>query len=113
MLRSPVVGHALQNLGATLRYKSSLPPRVREIVILAVAAAERSTFERTSHEAIARIAGLTTAELDAVRRCDTAVIDEPLEAAALTTAHALATNRDLDDAVYADALGLSDWLRPQ
>lgn len=69
-LLSPSVGMALQGVGAALRYETELPDRAREIAILLVAARHHSTFERESHEAIARALGFSQADLDAIRRED-------------------------------------------
>lgn len=57
MLLSPSVGMALQNLGAALRYESTLPDLVRELVILLVAGRADSAYEQYAHEPIARRAG--------------------------------------------------------
>lgn len=69
-LLSPVVGGALQEVGAAIRYRTALTERARELAILLVAARWRSTFERESHEAIARALGFTDAELEGIRRED-------------------------------------------
>lgn len=74
-LLSPSVGMALQALGAALRYETELSGRARELAILAVATRQRSTFERESHEAIARALGFSQEELDAIRREDMAPFD--------------------------------------
>lgn len=67
MLVSPAVGHALQGLGAAIRYRTSLPDRVRELAILTVAAYRDSDFEWYAHEPLARTAGVSEPELAALR----------------------------------------------
>src|SRR6516164_5743415 len=67
MLYAPAVGHALQELGAAIRFRTSLTPRVRETAILVVAQAWDSSYERFSHEPIGRDAGLTEPEIEALR----------------------------------------------
>ncbi|UOD81193.1 carboxymuconolactone decarboxylase family protein [Paenarthrobacter ureafaciens] len=69
-LLSPSVGMELQALGAALRYETELSGRARELAILLVAARHRSTFERDSHEAIARALGFSQDDLEAIRRED-------------------------------------------
>jgi 4-carboxymuconolactone decarboxylase len=103
MLRSPAVGTALQALGASVRYRSELTPRIREIAILVVAAHWDCAFERHAHTAVGRAVGVTDAELQALR--DGAPLDlaDPVEAAALATVRALVERGDLDDAAYARA----------
>ena len=67
MLYAPSVGHALQELGAAIRFRTELAPRIREMAILVVAQAWDSGYERTSHEPIGREAGLTEPEIEALR----------------------------------------------
>jgi 4-carboxymuconolactone decarboxylase len=70
MLYAPDVGHALQELGAAIRFRTQLTPRVREMAILVVAQAWDSAYERSSHEPIGRDAGLTDLEIKALRAGD-------------------------------------------
>ncbi|MFE1646716.1 carboxymuconolactone decarboxylase family protein [Microbacterium sp. P01] len=70
MLRSPALGTAQQELGASIRYRTKLADRERELAILLVAAYEDSDFERESHEAIARALGFEDDELSAIRSLD-------------------------------------------
>ncbi len=103
MLLSPGIGGALQELGATIRYGSRLPERAREMAILVVAAHWDSAFEQYAHEAAGRRAGLTEAELDALRTGAPLEPPDPVEAAVVSTVRALVLHRDLDDAAYAAA----------
>jgi len=83
MLISPVLGNALQAVGAAVRYDGSLTDRERELAILVVANHWRSRFEWESHAAVARRAGVTEAEINAVAAGSVAPA-EPREAAAVT-----------------------------
>lgn len=67
MLYAPAVGSALQELGAAIRYGTSLSDRIREIAILTVARVRRSEFEWYAHVRVGRLAGLTEPELEALR----------------------------------------------
>ena len=103
MLHAPRVGGALQALGAAIRYQTALSDRVREMAILLVAAAWDSDFERFAHEAVGRAAGLTGAEIEALRvKADPGLAD-PAEHAAFAVVIALVDRGDLDDAEYAAA----------
>jgi 4-carboxymuconolactone decarboxylase len=103
MLYAPEVGHALQELGAAIRFRTGLAPRIREMAILVVAQAWDSSYERSSHEPIGRDAGLTEAEIDALRSgADPGFTDEH-ERVAYTVARALTGPADLDDDQYAAA----------
>ena len=66
MVHEPALGRPLQELGSAIRYATGLTDRVREIAILAVAAATGSAFEQHAHERVGRAVGLTDDELAAL-----------------------------------------------
>jgi 4-carboxymuconolactone decarboxylase len=66
-LYSPALGHAIQELGAAVRFSTELTARTREIAILIVAARWGSAFERQAHEGVGRAIGVTEAELADIR----------------------------------------------
>ena len=104
MLYAPAVGHALQELGAAIRFRTKLTPRIREMAILVVAQAWDSGYEQASHEPIGRDAGLTESELDALRADTDPKFTDEQETVAYSTARALTVARDLDDEEYAAAI---------
>jgi 4-carboxymuconolactone decarboxylase len=99
-LLSPDLGDALQQLGAAVRYRTTLPDRVREMSILAVAARWHSDFERRAHEAVGAACGLTAEEMHLVSEGRSPGLDNPVEAAALRLTWALLDD-DVDDATWA------------
>lgn len=103
MLVSPGVGMALQDLGAAVRYRTSLSDRAREIAILVLAALRRSDFEWYAHERVGRRAGLTEDELGALLLGEEPDGLSESELAVLRTTTALATTGDLDDDEFARA----------
>ncbi|MFD7811919.1 carboxymuconolactone decarboxylase family protein [Streptomyces sp. NPDC059785] len=104
MLFSPPLGGALQALGSAIRYRTGLPPRVRETAVLVVAAEWDSDFERYAHEPVGRAAGLTDAEIRALRTGGDPGLTDPFEHAAWSAVRALSGRADgLDDAWYASA----------
>ena len=120
-LLQPRLGSALQALGASVRYETGLDDRCREIAILVVAAHWRSDFEQYAHEAVARSAGLTDAELAAIRdgrytdlgaahggghttRDSRPAALAGREAVVARTVAALVARGDLDDAEYRQAV---------
>ena len=106
MLYAPAVGHALQELGAAIRFRTHLTPRVREMAILVVAQAWDSAYERASHEPIGREAGLTDAEIEALRAgLDPGYTDEQ-ERAAYWVTRSLVGPADLDDGEYHAAVAV-------
>jgi 4-carboxymuconolactone decarboxylase len=105
MLYAPDVGHALQALGAAIRFRTNLTPRVREMAILVVAQAWDSGYERDSHEPIGREAGLTEPEIEALRAGESPKFADEQESVAYAVARALTGPAgDLDDQEYAAAL---------
>ncbi len=104
-LLQPALGAALQEVGAAVRYRTGLTDRCREIAILVVAAHWDSAFEQHAHEAIGRRAGLTEAELAAIR-AGTApdTLADGTERMVARTAQLLVADGDLDDDAYAAAV---------
>lgn len=98
-LLAPRLGQAMQELGAAVRFGSSLSPRLRELAILTVAASWNSAFERTAHEAVGRQCGLTDAELEHLRRGRLPPLDDPVERAGLALTSAL-LGGDVDDTTW-------------
>src|SRR5689334_7177379 len=110
MLYAPPVGHALQELGAAIRFRTELAPRVREMAILVVAQAWDSAYERASHEPIGREAGLTDQEIEALRGGTDPGFADKQEQAAYSVVRALTgldrDSADLDDEEYDTAVAV-------
>jgi len=94
----PELGGALQEVGAAIRYRGALSDRSREIAILLVAARWDSAFEREAHEAVGAAAGLTDAELAALRDGEFAAFSGEEALVAAVTAQLL--DGDLDDRAW-------------
>ena len=103
MLLEPAVGEALQALGAALRYRGSLPDRARELAILIVATHTACEFEQFAHETAGRRAGLTDADLAAIRAGQEPDLADPAERALVRATWTLARTGDLTDEQYAAA----------
>jgi len=107
MLYAPPVGHALQELGAAIRFRTELAPRIREMAILVVAQVWDSAYERGSHEPIGREAGLTDAEIEALRAGDDPGFADKQEQVAHSVVRALTgPAADLDDQEYDTAVAV-------
>ena len=102
MLHAPEIGEPLQQLGGVLRFRGTLSHAAREIVILLVARSQQSDFEWWAHEPIARSAGVTEDQLDALRAGRTPAFDDPVTAAVVAATTALVERGDLTDEEYAD-----------
>jgi 4-carboxymuconolactone decarboxylase len=105
MLYAPPVGHALQELGAAIRFRTQLAPRIREMAILVVAQAWDSAYERDSHELLGRDAGLTDQEIEALRDGEDPGFADKQEEVAHSVVRALTgPGADLDDEQYDTAV---------
>ncbi|WP_083983539.1 carboxymuconolactone decarboxylase family protein [Actinomadura hibisca] len=104
MLYSPAVGMPLQELGAALRFETAFTGREREIATLVVAAHWRSDFEWHAHERLGRRAGLTEAELTALREGRAPLLADARERVVHEAARQLAAEQDLTDAVHTEAV---------
>ncbi|WP_238165479.1 carboxymuconolactone decarboxylase family protein [Kribbella caucasensis] len=100
MLHVPDIGRPLQEVGAAIRYRTSLSARVREIAILSVAATTSCAFESYAHERVGRAVGLTQFELESLAggRFEAA---DPVEAAAYRLCELLNQDRfPVEDAEF-------------
>ena len=107
MLYAPPVGHALQELGAAIRFRTELAPRIREMAILVVAQVWDSAYERASHEPIGRDAGLTDQEIEALGGgTDPGFVDKQEQVAYLVVRALTGPAADLDDQEYDTAVAV-------
>jgi len=104
LLRSPEVLGRARAMGDYLRYRSALPPRLSEFVILMTARAWTQNYEWNAHEALARQAGLQAAVIKAIadgRRPDNMADDEEI---LFSFCDELRRNQSVSDATYARAV---------
>ena len=66
-LNAPELGHLAQALGAHVRYKTSLPPRLSETAILATAQIWKANYEWFAHAPMAEKAGVKPAAIKEIR----------------------------------------------
>jgi 4-carboxymuconolactone decarboxylase len=81
MLRSPVMGDLAQELGAQVRFNSSLPAPLREMAILMAARHWTAQYEWQAHKALALTAGLDPAIVAAIAAGERPRSMQPNEAA--------------------------------
>ncbi len=105
LLVLPTLGDALQEVGAQIRYASSLPPRAREVAILTNAVAQRCSFEWWAHERVGRQAGLTSDEFDHLREGRVPPSFDELEVAVHGLVTLLAAGGDVSDADHDRLVG--------
>ena len=121
MLRSPEMINRARGLSDYLRFKSSLPPRLSELVILITAREWAQQYEWNAHQPLALKGGLDPAIAKAVaegRRPEKMAEDEAILYDLCIELH---HNHSVSDATYAravakfgeqgivDAVGLSGW----
>ena len=104
LMRSPEVMVRVSALGDQLRYRTSLPPRLSEFIILLVARQWTQQFEWFTHESVALKAGLRQAIVTAVaegRRPEGMADDEDI---IYSVCDELNRHRTVADATYARAV---------
>jgi 4-carboxymuconolactone decarboxylase len=104
LLRSPEVMTRARAMGDYLRYRSVLPPRLSELVILLTARQWTQNYEWSAHEPLARQAGLSAATIAAIaagRRPDAMAQDEEV---LYTLCDEVRRNQSVSDATYARAV---------
>jgi 4-carboxymuconolactone decarboxylase len=104
LLRSPDVMSRARAMGDYLRYKSALPPRLSEFVILLTARRWTQQYEWNAHQALALQGGLSADIVNAVaegRRPERMADDEE---AVYTMWDELQKNQSVSDATYARAI---------
>jgi 4-carboxymuconolactone decarboxylase len=104
LLRSPEVMNRARAMGDYLRFKSSLPPRLSELVILTVSRRWTQQYEWNAHKPLALQGGLRADIVDAIaegRRPDRMAADEEALYSLVDEVH---RNQSVSDAVYAKAV---------
>jgi len=106
MLRSPEMLDRAQRLGEYLRFRSVVPPKLRELAILATARHWQQTYEWHAHVSIGLEAGLSEKSIDtlALERADSALPSD--EASVLRFVRELHRQHAISDALYAQAEAL-------
>jgi 4-carboxymuconolactone decarboxylase len=102
MLIDPTFGTAVQRLGLTVRYRSQLNPRSREIATLAAASATKSNFEWHAHSRLGLAAGLTIEEIESIAIGSIADSFSDVERLLLRATRALLEERDLNDELFSE-----------
>ena len=105
MLRSPEVMNRARAMGDYLRFRSSLPPRLSEFVILLTARRWTQQYEWNAHAPLALKGGLNPDIVKAIaegRRPDTLAEDEEI---VYTLFDEIQRNQSVGDGTYARAVG--------
>lgn len=103
LLRAPLLMNRVQELGAHLRFESSLRDDLRELVILQVARHWDQEFEWGHHQPIALAAGLPAGVVESVEGCSEPTDAAPDVHAVWRLVEELLTTRQVSDSAYAAA----------
>ena len=107
-LRTPVLGEAAQRLGETVRFESTLPPQLRELAILVVAAKWKAQYEWWAHERIARQEGLDERIIESIKAETAPDFSDQTEAVVYNFASELLDEGRVSDHLYDEAVELLD-----
>ena len=103
---SPVFGQAVQRLGEVVRFENSIPPPLRELAILVVAAKWQARYEWWAHEKIARKEGLDPNVISGLKAGILPDFTHPSEAVVYNFARELIDQRRVSDQYYTKAIEL-------
>ena len=103
LLRSPEMGDLAQQFGASMRYHSSIAPKLNELAIIITARHWTSQYEWYAHRRAAQTAGLSQSIIDAVAAGIRPVGMAPDEQAVYDFCTELLTAKQVSDATFATA----------
>ena len=103
---STVFGEAVQRLGEMVRFENSIPPPLRELAILVVAAKWQAQYEWWAHEKIARKEGLDQNVITSLKAGILPDFTHPAEAVVYHFARELIDQQRVSDQSYAKAVEL-------
>ena len=104
LLRSPEMGDLAQQLGAHLRFHSSLPPRLNEFAIIITARHWTAQYEWYVHKRNALQAGLNPAIVDALAAGKRPAAMPPEEEVVYTFCDELLRTKQVSDATFQAAI---------
>lgn len=99
-LRSPELADTAQRVGAYLRFRTSLPPRLSEMAILMTARFWRAQYEWYAHAPLASKGGLADAVIAALQAGKKPAAMQPDEAVVYDLCSELLDQRQISDATY-------------
>jgi len=99
-VHAPDVGARLADLGAALRFRTSVDRRLIELAIITVGAHWKAEFEWWAHARMAREHGVPDAVVDAIGAGETPALESEDDRAVYHLAHQLARAGRLDEATY-------------
>lgn len=104
LLRNPRLADRVRVLGDSIRFENSLPPPLREFVIMIVARFWSARYEWHAHSKLAAELGIRQDTIDAIGEGRMPTTATPDEALLYHFCRELLDNKDVSDATYANAL---------
>jgi 4-carboxymuconolactone decarboxylase len=108
LLNSPPIAEGWEQLLTAVRNKSSLPPGLRELLILRVAVLNRTPYEFDAHVPHAERAGVSAEKIQAVKAERPGPVFAPEEKLALEFADAMTREVEVPEALFASLRGHFD-----
>lgn len=96
----PALGDAVQRLGESVRFETSLQPVLRELAILTVASVWKSSYEWWGHERIARSVGLNEKVLMQLKKGESPKFEDPNESIIYEFTRELLGTHGISDHLY-------------
>ncbi len=100
LLNSPLLAGGWEQLFTIIRQKTSVPPRLRELVILRIAVLNGADYEFEAHVPHALAAGLPQEAIDGLRKNDVCL--QGVERTVLQYTDAMTRDLVVPDALYAE-----------
>jgi 4-carboxymuconolactone decarboxylase len=104
LLRSPELGDLAQQLGAQVRFHSSLPRKLNEFAIIITARYWTAQYEWYAHKRAALEAGLSPAIVDAIATGKRPAAMQPDEEAIYTFSDEILKTKQVSDATFQAAI---------
>ncbi len=100
LLNSASMAEGWEKMLTAVRNRNSLPPALREMVIIRVAVLNRAPYELEAHRPVALACGLSEAKIEALRLPQPGVVFAPIERAALALTDAMTRDVQVADALF-------------
>ena len=100
LLNSAPLADGWEKMLTAVRNRSSLPPALREMVIIRVAVLNRAPYELEAHRPVALSCGVTEAKIQALRLPQPGAAFSPLERAVLALTDAMTREVQIQDSMF-------------
>jgi 4-carboxymuconolactone decarboxylase len=100
LLRSPEMGDLAQKFGASMRFHSTIPPKLNELAIIITARHWTSNYEWYAHRRAAQQQGLSPAIIEAIAAGKRPAAMQPDEQAVYDFCTELLTNKQVSDRTF-------------